>query len=92
MIICKNLGINFTLIFFCFPETKGRGLYHPPDHPMQTKSLTSMNREEVAEIFDGPNALAGANAMKETGLDVHADKALSYGLEKEGTAVHISGN
>ena len=35
--------------------------------------------EEVAEIFDGPNALSGVNAMKELGLDVNADKALALG-------------
>lgn len=61
---CCMIGINFTLIFFFFPETKGRGL------------------EEVAEIFDGPNALSGVRAMHETGLDVNADKALAYGDEK----------
>ncbi|KUL87045.1 hypothetical protein ZTR_05754 [Talaromyces verruculosus] len=40
-----------------------------------------MGLEEVAEIFDGPNALSGVNAMKETGLDVHADKVLEFGDE-----------
>ncbi|KAH8884157.1 general substrate transporter [Thozetella sp. PMI_491] len=34
--------------------------------------------EEVAEVFDGPDALAGTNAMKQLGLDVHADKAVAY--------------
>ncbi|KAH8806007.1 general substrate transporter [Xylogone sp. PMI_703] len=33
--------------------------------------------EEVAEIFDGPNALSGVNAMKKTGLDINADKAIN---------------
>ncbi|KAH2322668.1 hypothetical protein KXV29_002642 [Aspergillus fumigatus] len=33
--------------------------------------------EEVAEIFDGPNALSGVNAMRQMGLDVHADKAVA---------------
>ncbi|KAL2813352.1 general substrate transporter [Aspergillus cavernicola] len=58
---CCVIGVNFTLVFFFFPETKGKGL------------------EEVAEIFDGPNALAGANAMRQMGLDVNADKALAVG-------------
>lgn len=44
----------------------------------ETKGL---GLEEVAEVFDGPNALAGVNAMKEMGLDVHADKALAVGAE-----------
>ncbi|CAN6674767.1 high-affinity glucose transporter Hxt2p [Trichomonascus vanleenenianus] len=60
---CVVIGVHFTLIYFFFPETKGRGL------------------EEVAEIFDGPNALSGANAMKETGLDTNAEKALA-GIEE----------
>lgn len=58
---CVVIGINFTLIFFFFPETKGLGL------------------EEVAEIFDGPDALFGTNAMREMGLDVNADKAMAIG-------------
>ncbi|KAH6891520.1 general substrate transporter [Thelonectria olida] len=57
---CVVIAVHFTLIYFFFPETKGRGL------------------EEVAEIFDGPDALAGANAMKQMGLDVNADAAV-YG-------------
>ncbi|KAL2783196.1 general substrate transporter [Aspergillus keveii] len=35
--------------------------------------------EEVAEIFDGPDALVGVRAMQEMGLDVHADKAMAVG-------------
>lgn len=70
---CVVIGINFVLIIFFFPETKGRGL------------------EEVAEVFDGPNALAGPNAMKETGLDINADKALSHAIIKDDTGVHVSG-
>jgi sugar porter (SP) family MFS transporter len=62
---CVVIGVNFTLIFFFFPETKGRGL------------------EEVAEIFDGPDALVGANAMKELGLDINAKKAVAIGTEQE---------
>jgi hypothetical protein len=60
------IAIHLTLIYFFFPETKGRGL------------------EEVAEVFDGPDALAGANAMKQLGLDVNADEAV-YG--KSGKAM-----
>lgn len=37
--------------------------------------------EEVAEIFDGPDALAGVNAMKSMGLDVDA-KAVAVGEER----------
>lgn len=48
IIWCIVIGINLTLIFFFFPETKNRGL------------------EEVAEIFDGPNALPDT---KQLGLD-----------------------
>ena len=61
---CVVIGVNFTLIFLFFPETKGKGL------------------EEVAEIFDGPDALAGKNAMREMGLDVNADKAVAVGERK----------
>jgi MFS family permease len=32
--------------------------------------------EEVAEIFDGPDALSGANAMRQLGLDVNAQNAV----------------
>ncbi|OBT42719.1 hypothetical protein VE00_07262 [Pseudogymnoascus sp. WSF 3629] len=66
---CVVIGINFTLIFFFFPETKGLGL------------------EEVAEIFDGQDALFGTNAMREMGLDVNADKAMAIGDDQ----VSISG-
>ncbi|KAJ5690493.1 hypothetical protein N7462_004885 [Penicillium macrosclerotiorum] len=67
---CCVIGVHFTLIYFFFPETKGKGL------------------EEVAEIFDGPDALAGINAMKSMGLDVNADKAvaISSGVETESGA------
>jgi sugar porter (SP) family MFS transporter len=58
---CVVIAINFTLIYFFFPETKGRGL------------------EEVAEIFDGPDSLSGANAMRHLGLDVNAEKAVAIG-------------
>jgi hypothetical protein len=37
--------------------------------------------EEVAEVFDGPNAAAGANAMKQLGLDVNAQNAVEIGRE-----------
>lgn len=70
---CVVIAIHLTLIYFFFPETKGRGL------------------EEVAEIFDGPNALSGVNAMKKTGLDVHADKALEFGDEEDVTT-HVKIN
>ena len=46
---CVAIGIHFTLIWFFFPETKGRGL------------------EEVAEIFDGSDVVAGANAIRQAG-------------------------
>ncbi|KIX05709.1 uncharacterized protein Z518_03681 [Rhinocladiella mackenziei CBS 650.93] len=62
---CVIIAINFTLIFFFFPETKGRAL------------------EEVAEIFDGPNALSGVNAMRATGLGACPDKALTFGNDQE---------
>lgn len=58
---CCMLALNFTLVWFYFPETRGRAL------------------EEVAEIFDGPGALAGVNAMRHTGLDANPDKALHMG-------------
>jgi hypothetical protein len=45
--------------------------------------------EEVAEIFDGPNALAGVNAMKEMGLDVNADKAVAVGETTKNRAAHV---
>lgn len=64
---CVVIAINFTLIFFFFPETKGRGL------------------EEVAEIFDGPDALFGVNAMKQMGFDVHAENALAFGDDLKST-------
>ncbi|KAK7416180.1 hypothetical protein QQX98_005377 [Neonectria punicea] len=57
---CVMIAINFALIYFFFPETKGRGL------------------EEVAEIFDGPDALVGANAMRQMGLDGNTDFAMAY--------------
>ncbi|KAJ5287419.1 hypothetical protein N7478_003105 [Penicillium angulare] len=37
--------------------------------------------EEVAEIFDGPNALSGTNAMKQMGLDVNAENAVEVGKD-----------
>lgn len=58
------LALELTLVWFFFPETKGKGL------------------EEVAEIFDGPDALAGVNAMRHTGLAEHPEKAL-YSAEEE---------
>jgi sugar porter (SP) family MFS transporter len=58
---CCMLALNFTLVWFFFPETRGRSL------------------EEVAEVFDGPNALAGVNAMKHTGMDANPEKALYVG-------------
>ncbi|KAL4911187.1 hypothetical protein BDW74DRAFT_172651 [Aspergillus multicolor] len=39
--------------------------------------------EEVAEIFDGPDALAGRNAMREMGLDGNPDKAVAGGAHAE---------
>jgi sugar porter (SP) family MFS transporter len=38
--------------------------------------------EEVAEIFDGPDALFGVNAMREMGLDVNADKVMAIGTDQ----------
>jgi MFS family permease len=43
--------------------------------------------EEVAEIFDGPDALAGVNAMRQMGLDVNVDKAVAVG--EAGKAAHV---
>ncbi|KAF4981022.1 hypothetical protein FZEAL_3074 [Fusarium zealandicum] len=60
---CVAIAIHLTLIWFFFPETKGRSL------------------EEVAEIFDGADAAVGTNAMKQMGLDVHADGAVDFGKE-----------
>lgn len=57
---CVAIGIHLVLIWFFFPETKGRAL------------------EEVAEIFDGPDAAAGTNAMKQMGLDANADDAVNF--------------
>lgn len=54
---CVVIGVHFVLIWFFFPETKGRSL------------------EEVAEIFDGPDAAAGPNIIKHTVLnDQHRPK------------------
>jgi sugar porter (SP) family MFS transporter len=61
---CVVIGIHFTMIYFFFPETKGKGL------------------EEVAEIFDGPDALFGVNAMREMGLDINADKVMAIGNDQ----------
>jgi H+/Cl- antiporter ClcA len=47
---CVVIFVHFTVIYFFFPETKGRGL------------------EEVAEIFDGPDAFVGAKAMQQVGM------------------------
>lgn len=55
---CVAIAIHLTMIYFFFPETKGRAL------------------EEVAEVFDGPNALSGANAMKHMELSSHADDGI----------------
>lgn len=68
---CVVIAIHFTLIYFFFPETKGRGL------------------EEVAEIFDGPDALVGANAMKQMGFDINADEAV-YGKEGKELTEQVS--
>ncbi|EON99026.1 putative hexose transporter protein [Phaeoacremonium minimum UCRPA7] len=54
---CVAIAIHLTLIYFFFPETKGRSL------------------EEVAEVFDGPNAVVGTNGLNQKGLDTHADAA-----------------
>ena len=62
---CVVIGIHFVLIYFFFPETKGRGL------------------EEVAEIFDGPDALSGTNAMRHMGFDVNAEKAVVFQSQVE---------
>ena len=62
---CIMLAINFTLVYFFFPETKGRAL------------------EEVAEVFDGPNALAGVNAMKHAGFGKDPDKALAFAEQED---------
>ncbi|CAL5873688.1 uncharacterized protein PFLUO_LOCUS7970 [Penicillium psychrofluorescens] len=68
---CCVIGVHLTIIYFFFPETKGKGL------------------EEVAEIFDGPDALAGVNAMKSMGLDVNADKAVAIGFGQEAGLVAV---
>lgn len=39
--------------------------------------------EEVAEIFDGANAVTGANAMKQLGLDVNAQNAVEIGRDSK---------
>lgn len=64
---CCAIAFHFAIIWFFFPETKGRAL------------------EEVAEIFDGPDASAGTNAMKQMGLEGGADDAV--GLHKTTSAV-----
>jgi len=65
IIWCVVIAVNFVLIFFFFPETKGRGL------------------EEVAEIFDGPDALPGVNAMRKYGFDVNVDEAPMFKKGRE---------
>lgn len=55
---CCMLALNLTLVYFFFPETRGRSL------------------EEVAEVFDGPNVLAGANAMRHTGTARISEKSV----------------
>lgn len=45
--------------------------------------------EEMAEIFDGPDALAGTNAMKKMGLDVNADKATNYAAGKDNHVANV---
>ncbi|KAJ5386544.1 hypothetical protein N7509_009085 [Penicillium cosmopolitanum] len=65
------IALNFTLIFFFFPETKNRGL------------------EEVAEIFDGPNALSGTNAMKQLGLDVNAENAVAMARDTKSAVEQV---
>ncbi|KAI8664983.1 MFS domain-containing protein [Fusarium sp. Ph1] len=67
---CVAIAVHLTLIYFFFPETKGRSL------------------EEVAEIFDGPDAAVGTNAMKQMGLDTNADGAV--GFEKDGQGLESS--
>jgi len=39
--------------------------------------------EEVAEIFDGANAVTGINAMKQLGLDVNAQNAVEIGRDSK---------
>ena len=58
---CCMLALNFTLVWFFFPETRGKAL------------------EEVAEIFDGPEAMAGVNAMRHMGFAANPEKALYVG-------------
>ena len=62
---CVAIAVHFALIWFFFPETKGRSL------------------EEVAEIFDGPDAAVGTNAMRQMGLDFNADDAIKFSGQKE---------
>lgn len=65
---CVAIAIHLILIWFFFPETKGRAL------------------EEVAEIFDGPDAAAGTNAMKQMGLDAHAEDAIAFDKDRQHAA------
>ncbi|KAL5002748.1 general substrate transporter [Aspergillus recurvatus] len=46
--------------------------------------------EEVAEIFDGPDALAGKNTMREMGLDFNADKAVAVGGGGGGSMLFVT--
>lgn len=45
--------------------------------------------EEVAEIFDGPNAASGANAMKQMGLDVNAQNAVEVGRDSKSVVEQV---
>lgn len=63
---CVVIAVHLVIIYFYFPETKGRAL------------------EEVAEIFDGSDVAAGANAMKQMGLDNKAadTSSIKAGVEQ----------
>lgn len=55
---CVAIFFHLTLIWFFFPETKGRSL------------------EEVALIFDGPDAAVGPNAVKQMDLHIQQEETV----------------
>ncbi|VUC34744.1 unnamed protein product [Clonostachys rosea] len=68
---CVAIGIHLVLIWFFFPETKGRAL------------------EEVAELFDGPDALAGTNAIRQVAMGQAKSAADPHRAIAEGSAEHL---